>query len=97
MPDALKNVSNGLGSYVALGWMIALGVSGSNLVFTLFVSIVLGWMVSNVCYYSCKILSMLYTVSLALSDIMPGDKNHPANLYEFEAYLAYVYDKALKK
>jgi len=97
MTDTLKNVTNGLGSYVALVVMIALAVTGSGVVFTLFASIALGWMSSTVVYYSYMALNTMYTIALALSDIMPGDKNHPANLYEFEAYLAYVYDKALKK
>lgn len=97
MTDTLKNVTNGLGSYVALVVMIALAVTGSSVVFTLFSSIVLGWMTSHVAYYSYRALNMMYIVALALHDVMPGDKNHPANLYEFDAYLAYVYDKALKK
>lgn len=97
MSDTIRNVSNGLGSYVALVVMIALAVTGSGVVFTLLSSIALGWMSSAVAYYSYKALSTVYTIALVLGDIMPGDKNHPANLYEFEAYLAYVYDKALKK
>jgi len=97
MTDTLRNVSNGLGSYVVLVVMIALAVTGSSVVFTLFASIVLGWMTSNVTYYSCKALGVMYIVALALNDVMPGDSKHPANLVNFDAYTAYIYDQALKK
>ena len=94
MTDNLKNVTNGLGSYVALVVMIALAVTGSSVMFTLFASIVLGWMSSHVVYYTIKALSVMYTVSLALHDVMPGDDKHPNNLINpavFDAYSSFIY------
>jgi len=99
MTDTLKNFSTGLGSYVALGWMVALTMSDTNLVFALFVSIVVGWMTSGVTYYTIKALEMMYAVASAMYDTMHSDGNrstYPSSTPMFEAYTAYIYYKAKK-
>lgn len=99
MKDDLKDVTNGLGSYVALVIMVTLAMTGSGVVFTLIASIVLGFVTNHVAYYTTKALSMMYTISLALYDIMPGDDRHPRNVMDlarFEYYSSYIY-YAVKK
>lgn len=71
--DKLKSFTTGLGSYVALGWMIPLAMNDSNVVFTLLAPIVLGWMSGIVAFYS---IQAMYTMSLTLNGIMHGDTNH---------------------
>lgn len=97
MTDTLKNFSKGLGTYVALGWMVALAMTDSNVVFVLFASIVVGWMTSGVTYYTCRALSMMYTVALALHDVDDDNRStYPFSTPMFEAYTAYIYYKVKK-
>lgn len=94
MKDNLRDTTNGLGSYVALVIMVALVVTGSSVVFTMIASIVLGWMTSHVVYYTIKALGVMYTVTLALYDVMPGDDRHPSNLRDLammDAYSSFIY------